>query len=258
MYAVLRPLAFTLLLALPALAPSWAWAEDEAVAEVAPEQALLDQITALTKAEEFNALIDEIAKVPEIYVASDSDSIRGKLRAALGKIARDKDGGDARFAAIEALQELEDPKAAWKEISKLMPKGKEDEAAPLDLTVVKAAGVLAQSKSIKALGELAMKAKDPSLAATAAVALGGFREDKRNRVKILEELVKIGLRTRPGRSMEKATSNVALERWAKVEKGVVQGLNDLTGRGLGNFEDWEVLYKDNKKRPATLFLEEDE
>ncbi len=249
-----RSFAVALALSLLVLTPSFSSAEDE----VPPAEALLDEITTLTKEEAFGALVDAVAKVPEIYLASENDGLRGKLRSALGKVARDKDAGDARIAAIEALLGIEDPKAAWKEMSKLMPKGKEDEASPIDLAVVKAAGVLAQSRSIKALGELAMKAKDPSLAAVAAVSLGGYAEDKRNRVKILEELIKIGLRTRPGRSTEKATSTVALERWARVEKGVVTGLNTLTGRSLGGFDDWEVLYKDNKKRPATLFLDEEE
>lgn len=254
MPAAQRSIAFTFAFCLLALTPSWSWAEDEAP----PAETLLDELTALTKEEAFDALVDVVAKVPEIYLASEDDRLRGKLRGALGKIAREKDAGDARFAAIDALQGIEDPKGAWKEISKLMPKGKEDEASPIDLAVVKAAGVLAQSRSVKALGELAMKAKDPALAAVAAVSLGGFREDKRNRVKILEELIKVGQRTRPGRSTEKATSTVALERWAAVEKGVVTGLNTLTGRSLGGFEDWEVLYKDNKKRPAALFLDEEE
>lgn len=249
----LRPLSCLALL-LFCLPVSPAWAEDE----VAPEQALLDQIVVLHKADDFNGLVDVLLKVPEIYVDSGDDALRGKLRGAVGKIARDKDGGDARLAAVEVLVDIEDAKAAWKELSKLLPKGKEDEAAPIDLAVVKAAGTLAQSKSVKALSDLAMKAKDPALASAACKALGGFSEDKRNRVKILEELIKVGQRTRPGRSMEKATSPVALERWARVEKGVVAGLNGLTGRGLGNFEEWEVLYKDNKKRPATLFIEEDE
>ena len=242
-------LALLLLLVAPA-----ARAEDE----VAPAQALLDEIAALTKAEEYGSLVDVLGKVPEMYKASEDDGLRDKLCAAMGKVARDKDAGDARLAAVAAFLELEAPKDAWKELSKLMPKGKEDEATPLDLAVVAAAGTLGQTKSVKGLQELAMKAKDPAMAAAAAAALGGFREDKRGRAKILEELIKVGQRTRPGRSTDKAVSPEAMARWGAVERGVVTGLNGLTGRTLGNFEEWEALYKDNKKRPAALFLEDEE
>ena len=249
-------LPFALVVALPllVLGVGTAFAEEDAAD---PAQALLDEITALTKAEDFSALVEAFAKVPDVYKASENDGLRDKLRAAMGKVARDKDGGDARVAAVEAFLELEDPKGAWKELSKLMPKGKEDEATAVDLAVVKAAGALAQSKSVKALGELAMKAKDPALAGAAAAALGGFREDNRNRGKILEELIKVGQRTRPGRSTTQNPSQTALERWAKVEPGVVQGLNGLTGRSISSFDEWEVLYKDNKKRPDALFLDEE-
>ncbi len=48
-----------------------------------------------------------------------------------------------------------DPKAAWKEMSKGMPRPKVEKAAALDLAVVKAAGQLAQKGCAKTLLDLA-------------------------------------------------------------------------------------------------------
>lgn len=229
----------------------FAAAEDE----VDPAKALLEQLTALRKAEDGPGLAKLVATVPEIYKASADKSLKGKIRGELGKVVKDDDVGPARLPAVDALVALEDPKAAWKELGKALPGPKVEEASELDLAVVRAAGNLAQSRAVKPLLELGFKAKDAKVAAAAAEALGGYKDDKRGRVKLLEELITIGRRTRPGQSTEKATSPEARERWQAVAPGVVKGLNRLTGRSEGSFEDWEALWGDYKKRPKELFVD---
>ena len=251
----LTKLSLVALLAVTLGAPV-AWAEEEAPAD--PAVALLERLVALSKADDYAGLAAAMEEVGAIYEATENEGVRGKLRAEMGKVARDKKAGEARLPAITALVGLDDPKGAWKELSKLMPKGKEEEATEIDLAVVVAAGTTAQSKSVKGLQELAMKAKDAALASAAAKALGGFRQDKRNRVKILEELIKVGQRTRPGSTTDKAASPESRERWAKVERGVIDGLNGLTGRSIADFAGWELLWKDNKKQPRAIFLDEDD
>lgn len=241
---LLVPLLFVL--GLPVAA-----AEDE----VDPAVTLLASLTELRKAEDVAGLVELVAEVPEVYKASENKSAKGKILGELGKIVKDDDLGAARRAAVEALVALENPKAAWKVLSKAMPGPKVEEASVFQISIVKAAGVLAQSRAVKPLTELAYKAKDKEVAAAAAEALGGYRDDKRGRTKILEELITIGKRTRPGRSTEKAVSKEAQERWATVGPRVIKGLNDLTGRSESSFEDWEALWHDYKKRPKELFVE---
>lgn len=219
-----------------------------------PAAALLTQLDELRKAEDASGLATAVAKVPEVYKGTENSGVRSKLRGELGKIVKDDDLGAARVAAVDALVALEDPKAVWKELSKSLPDRKTEEASELDLAVVRAAGKLAQSRAVKPLLELAAKAKDNKVAAEAAEALGGFREDK-GRVKILEELISIGKRTRPGRSTDKGASQEAIERWGVVGVGIIKGLNGLTGRKETTFETWEELYDQYKKTPKDLFVE---
>jgi len=244
----MRPLI--LLSLVLAFAAPFANAEDE----VDPAKALLEQLTALRKAEDADGLAKAVAEVPEIYKASADKSLKGKLCGELGKTVKDKDLGAARLAAVDALVALEDPKAAWKAMGKMLPGPKVEEASELQLAVVQAGGKLAQSKAVKPLIELGFKAKDAKVAAAACEALGGYKDDKR-RVMILEELITIGRRTRPGQSTEKATSTEARERWQAVAPGVVSGLNRISGRSIASFEDWESLYDDYKKRPKELFVD---
>ena len=161
--------------------------------------------------------------------------------------------GSARLTAVRTLGELDDAKNAWKEVSKLLPTPKVEEASELDLEVVRTAGKLAQGKASKALLELVKKAKDPQLSAAAARALGGFGADVKGRVQILEELVSLGKRTRPGTSTDKATSPEATKRWGLVGPAITEGLNGLTGRSLADFAAWEALFEENKSKLKALF-----
>lgn len=244
------PFLASLALFLTILAPR-ASAEDE----IDPGKALLEKLTELRKAEEVDGLAKAVAEVPEVYKASEDKSLKGKLRDELGKVLKDDDLGAARRAALGALLALEAPKDAWKEIKRVMPDRKLEEATELDVAIVRAAGTLAQSRAVKPLLELAFKAKDASIAAAACEALGCYKEDTRGRVKILEELISCGVRTRPGQTTEVAASEESRKRWATVAPGIIKGLNDLTGRSISSFEDWEVLYKEHKKRPKELFVD---
>jgi len=220
-----------------------------------PVTALIAEMEQLRKAEDASGLATAVAKVPELYKGTEDSGARSKLRGELGKVVKDDDLGAARIAAVDALVALEDPKAAWGEMAKALPGPKVEEANELELAVVVAAGKLSQSKAVKPLLELSAKAKDNKVAAAAAEALGGYREDKKERIKILEELISIGKRTRPGQSTSKGASQTAQERWGIVGPGIIKGLNGLTGRQETTFEAWETLYDQYKKTPKDLFVE---
>lgn len=228
-----------------------------AAEETDEAQAMVTRLAGLRKAEDVSGLMEALGQTPDIYKSTENAGLRSKLRHEMGKVLKDESHGDARMAAVEALVALDDPKGAWKEMSKEMPSPKAEKAAALDLAVVKAAGQLAQKGSVRTLLDLAAKAKDIKLARAAAEALGGFHKDKRNRLKILEELLSLGQRVRPGTAPGKTVSKEAQERWEAVGHGILVGLNSLTAQKMRSFEDWEALYKESRKHPEDLFLQED-
>ncbi len=249
----LAVLAFTL--TVPARA-----GDDEAKQKKEEALQLVDQLDALRKDKKTSEITEAIAKVPPMYKDEglEDKGARGKLMGALGDIVKDDRLGAARNAAVEALVAMDDPKAAWKEIHRELPDRDVEEATEFQLLVVKATGELAPSRAVKDLLELVEKAKDGQISKEAALALGGYSLDTRNRVKILDELVSLGRRFRPGYSADKGVSQSAQERWALVGPGIVGGLNRLTNRQIKTFEEWELLYDDNKKHLKDLFRDEDQ
>lgn len=226
-------------------------------------KALAAEIAAARKAKDDAATSVAVKKSLDAYNGKEDKGARSALLGELGKVVKDKNVSEAQLAAVQALVEIgkahsDNARACWKQMSRMMPNAKKtEEASKLQLSVVLAAGELAQSGAIKALIELGFKAKDPKAAAAACLAMGGFNQDKKNRVKLLEELVTIGLRTRPGRSTDKSPSQEAIARWNEVGPMVVRGLNRLTGSQRGSFEEWESLFKENKKKPSVLFSDVD-
>lgn len=255
--AVLAP---ALLLPLLLLGPGLATARAEDPPAADPVDELLTRMEELRKAEDAAGLQAAVGEIPALYKANEDAAVRGRLRTELAKVVKDEHAGPAREEAVKAFLGLEDPKNVWKELSKAMPDLKVEEASTLDLAVVAAAGDIADAKAIKVLQDMAGKAKDPDLAAAAAQALGGYRADKKNRVPILEELLNLGKLARPGQggASGKNVSKEASERWGLMEKAIVAALNRLTGQKVATFGDWEVLWKDYKKRPKDLFQEEAE
>lgn len=227
-------------------------------ADAEEAKALADAIEAQRKAKDPGGMMIEMEKVPPVFNEIEDKSARGKLLGAVGKIARDRKAGEARATAVVVLSQLNDPKGAWKQLSKLLPSHKVKEATKLDLAVVKAAGDLAPDRAKKPLLELLGKAKDAKLSAEAALALGGYRKDERGRVKILEEMIDTGKRIRPGNSKDQNASAEAIARWTEIGGALAKGLNRLTGQELGTFEEWEVIYKENKRRPQEIFLPDEE
>jgi len=214
---------------------------------------LIDALVAHRKAERIPELESLIDQVPQAYHASEA-KMQAKLRSELGKVAKDKKLGAARVAAVGALVRLDDAKHAWKEVGKLLPKPKTEDATDLDLAVVRATGDLAQPKATKPLLELVAKAKDPKLAAAAARAIGGYKGHEKVRVKLLAEAVTLGRRLKPGQPAGgKAGSPDAQKRWELVGAALVQGLNELTGRDVQGFDAWVELWNEHKKSPKDLF-----
>lgn len=241
-----RTTTFVLTLAL--LAAS-AFAQD-----VESAKSLVADIEAAIKAKDAGTVASLAMKVPAEFNGIEDKAMRGKLAAVLGKALKSKKLAEAHTDVLTALVEIDDPKLAWKIASKRMPNAKKvEEATDFQIATVMAAGKLAQKSAIKSLLELVTKSKDDKLSAAAAVALGGYKDDEKNRVSIYVELVDAGLKTRPGRSTSKQVSPEAQARWQTVGRGILIALNELTGRKEQDFETHEELYKSNKKKPKSIF-----
>jgi hypothetical protein len=249
----MKTVSFSLALLL-VLAPA-AFAEEPA-AEV---KALADKIEEVRKAGDVSAMRAEVKKAAEMHNGLEDAAARGDLQDAIGKVLKDKKASDARLAAADALGTLNDHKGAWKQLKSAMPDVKAETAEPLDLAVLKAVGTVADEGAIDQLLELALKAKDRGIARDAAGALAGYTgASKAKKVKILEGLFEIGQRIKPsgGGGSGKAVSPEASARWQEVAPALGKSLNAITARNIGTWEEWEVLFKDNKKTLAKLLPEE--
>lgn len=242
-----------LLMALTVVSLIWC-----APARAEEPKAVAGEIAAARKSKDDAATSAAVKKAADAYNATEDKAAKSALLGELGKVIKDKKMSEARLAAVATLVEIGDSKPCWKQLSRFMPNPKKTEtASDLQLAVIAAAGSLASPSAIKPLTELAYKAKDNKAAGAAAFALGGYGKDKKSRVRLLVELIDIGLRTRPGRSTTKAVSPEAQQRWQVVGQGVVGGLNRLTGAEHSSFEEWESIFKDNKKKPGVLFNDDD-
>jgi hypothetical protein len=245
------PLLLALLLALVRGGPA-------AAEEAAEPAATVAKIQELLKAKDEAGLKEAVAKVPEMHNASEDAAAKASLADALGDVAKDKKAGEARQAAVEALAQLDEKKNAWKQLKGLMPDTKVEEAQPLDLAVVKAAGVVAEDGAIPLLVELGEKAKSTPLAKEAVMSLGGYTgASKKKKVEILDTVLSLAVRIKPssGGSSNKAVSPQAQERFSEVGTAVVETANKLTGRKVP-WEEWELLYKDHKKNLGKLLPDE--
>jgi hypothetical protein len=217
--------------------------------------ALAQKIADLRKAEDTGALEAAVKEVPAVHKAATDPAEKGLLEDALGKVLKDKKAASARSASAEALAQLEDKKAAWKQLSGSLPDRKVEEHTELDLAILKAAGAIADDRAIDPLLELAAKAKAVAIAREATDALGGFGQSKKRRVGVLEELVSLGVRTKPSSGAGKAASPAAEERWKEVGPAIIRALNKLTGQNYQQFDDWYDIYKQNEKSLGKLFKE---
>lgn len=214
-------------------------------------ETLVKRLTQLRKAGDQSELSQAVDEVADIYKRTGPAAEKTKLRKELGKIAKQKDLGMARSAAVRALVALDDPKLAWQELSSLLPAAKVAEASDLDLSVVQAAGGLAQDKAVKPLLGLVGKAKDPRLAAAAAEALGGFRTPPKTRLFVLKELFAAGARLAAAAGAEGAKEAV-VERWKVLDPAFTQGLNQVSGQTLTSFEEWRALWETHKADPKQI------
>jgi hypothetical protein len=235
--------------ALPALA-----GEPERLTEAT---ALADRIAELRKAQDRAALETELRRVAELHNALETAAARARLQAEVGDVLRDKDLGATRVTAADVLGALHDEKA-WGQLRRSLPDADLEAALPLDLRVVRSAGLVAAPTAAGPLLDLARKAKDANLAREAVEALGNFGYAK-GRAGVLADLLELAARLKPGGAGgSRGTKGSAdgAERWAALQAPLLKSMNQLTGRTEASLEHWFALAKEKKGKLDDLFVRE--
>lgn len=241
-------LTLALLCALGAPFAGPARAEDPPAPTAA--QALRTEIEAAKAAKDDAKWADGLKRIATLYPdASEADK---KLLATEAGAGLKSKSESVQLAALDALKGTKDGEAAWKAgLKGELPDVKAETAKPLELKVLEALQELHPDGAVQPLIALLQKAKDPKVAGAALQALGGYERSKQ-RVAILEELVKILRNAKPGRASG-GQQSAPTPRWTEMEPKATPALNALTGQSVADLDTWFQMVEENKKRPAALF-----
>lgn len=220
---------------------------------------VLDAGALLTRLEEARQAQD--ARAVEVLVRAAADAhnrsrsavMRGRLRARLGEILRDPEEDANRLHAADALAQVDDARAAWKELRRLFPAASAEAVEPVGVRVLRALGLLAYEPCLDMLVQFARTSRDPAATSTAVEALGRFRFARR-RTDVLLDLLAIGVEVReqPRRGTA-GEPDEARRRWLRVADDTVRALDHLTGRREGDLAAWERLVEERRSDLESLF-----
>jgi hypothetical protein len=244
-----RSLLLALALVLPAALPCARRARADETAAPSAALQLVAELEAAKAAKDDGAWIAALGKVGEAYKGAADAEKKALLGAAAGGLKAKAEA--VQVAALDALIASGDADAAWKAgVKGALPDAKTEEALTAELKALEAVKLLKPEGAVGALQGLVEKAKDPKVAAAAVSALGGYERSKQ-RVAILEHLVKALRTARPGTnsSGQRGTS----PRWDAMAPLAVPALNELTGQKVADFDAWLTLHDENKKKLAALF-----
>ncbi len=217
-------------------------------------KALLAEIATAKKDKERTGLADAVAKVPAAYAATEDAGARKALLGAVGKVLKDKKAMAAQTAAAKALGEVGDKAAAWKVLSKAMPKAKAKEVEGYQMEAIKSAGVLAQDGAIAPLIQLVQKSKSTFAAKEAAIALGEYGNSKKRAVVLAALLDTTGKLFAAAQSAaQNPKGGSGGEPWKALGPSLIASLNKLTGQQHATAEAWLAAAKEHKKKLDALF-----
>jgi len=214
-------------------------------------KALLAEMAASLKAKDASAFAEQAKRAVEMHNGLEDKALRGKLQKELGSGLKNKHLKGVHAEIITALGSLNDSKGAYKQLKRFMPSPKLEEITDRQRAVLTAVDGLAPSGAIKDLYALAEKAKNHDAAALAIGALGSFKTSKK-RAAILETLVKLIARFMPPRNQ--TVGKATRERWAVLGPALGRACNEISGQKVRDPTEWLELWRDNKKKPANLFV----
>jgi len=196
-----------------------------------------------------------LPRLVKLHNTLKSSAVRGRLLKAAGYVMGLEALGATRTAVATALRQVNDPKAAWKEMKRFMPSVKVAAAGPFPLSVVQSVGVLAPEGALPALLQLKDKAKDDNVARYAIQALGKYGWSKQ-RTRVLGALLTSLKRLRPGGTnlrKGKAGGKASRARYEFLRVTLVAALDELTGQKLADVDKWLAAYKEHKRKLGALF-----
>ena len=136
------------------------------------------------------------------------------------------------------------------------------------LEAIDAAGQIAHSSLVRPLVVVVDKSKNNAAAAKALRALGKFRDCKRQRCKILTDLMKslrpdMPGRAAPGKENESTgqyipgkSGSPGTSRWGSLSPVLVEAFNELTGQHIMSAEDWFQYVMDNRQSLQSIFRDD--
>jgi hypothetical protein len=241
-------------LALAALVPSPARADNPPPTPdvIAAINEGIAELEAAVKSKDDAAATAAVKKMPGLFKDGDA-ALKTRIAKELGDLVKQTKLPTARLEALKALVDTGDGAIAWKGLAGAYPADDAEDPNLFNAEIVRAVGELHPEGAIDKLLTTFQKAKQPELAAAAALALGGYRKSKR-RTAILEELVKSGKNMMPSQSKGgPAVSEDVRKRWGLVGQGIGKGLDNLTGTTIGDPVEWFKKYDESKKNVKALF-----
>jgi hypothetical protein len=152
---------------------------------------------------------------------------------------------------------------AWKHYGSLLRSPIDKSLSPIQSQAMDVTRVLQPEGAIQPLLKIMRKSKNLSAAAKALRTLGAFKGSKQ-RAKILDELISVTIKERPGvRGRDntvwygpRQTGEQARNRWQALAAPMVAAANELTGQDLRSPEAWFQVWRDNRRNLGGLFQEE--
>lgn len=261
-----------------------AWAgEEPAPAEEAPAgpaerlEALEAQVAAHARENDEAALTEDIEGVMELWddLKADDDLARRGL-ALLGTILRAGRDPATEVAALRALGATQDARAA----PHIKPHLRQADRKRTDLVLeaaIDAAGQAVDDALVEPLLGLVEDSRHAGVGARAVQSLGAYHSCRKKRAKILERVVKVVERLKPGgpprargggdpmdptgtsggEGLPPGQEGGPQDRWVALVKVLPEAMSRLTGRKLAAAEDWFLLVKERKGRLEAIFVDEE-
>lgn len=224
-------------------------------------RALTKQMDEHLRAGDADAITTHLTTLARAYPVAADDADRARLLKSVARVLRFKDD-DVRSAALDAFDDMGNA-AAWRYYRSLLRGADGKVFRPLMRQAIQLTGSLTPEAAVPTLTKIMKKAKRPEAAAEAMRALGRFGASK-HRVRILGEIVQTTRKEKPGyrgrdnpiyvgRSYSGADTR---DRWQALVGTMVRSANELTGRNILSAEDWFALWRENRRDPRVLFVQE--
>jgi hypothetical protein len=251
---------------LGAAGPSWsedpAPEEDPGLARVAALEAAIAEHRA---EKDDHALVEDAKAALALWREGEDRPWRPRALEALAGILKASKAPQVEAAALDALGET-GAKEVARHLKPYLRVPAKDEADPVLQSAIGAAGKIGEESLALPLLALVEKAKHAPTAGAALKALGAFREAKKVRQKILEDVAGHVEKNRPGvrpgrynpqTGFYAPSARGSATRYEALAPLLPDAMNRLTGQRIGTTQEWLDIVKAYRGRTADLFRDEE-